>query len=144
MRPETPLVQWNHHNTIELQKGALQISWLLYQILSVQGAFQGTSIGSGKSHPASKSTAVGTAIANSHYRTCCLFALKLNIPGVLFVARRPSFTMTSSTTQTFAAVINVAITLSAFPKPSKLKNLLQPMFLAKPISNGCVTLYTWC
>ena len=136
MRPETPLVQWNHHNTIELQKGALQISWILYQSLNVQGAIRSTSIGSEKTLKVTRNTSADIVADSSR---CAIMARHRarTTRAALFAARQLFFTMTSSTTQTSAAVTNAATMLSSFP--NSLKSSIRPptRSQAKPISSVC-------
>ena len=139
MRSETPLVEWNHHKTSISQEGASQISWLLYQNLYVQGAFQGTSTGSEKILKGTKSIGVHSVADSS--RSAITITFLRTIHAALFVGGQPFSTTTTSTTQSSDA--SPASIRSVSPSSLKSNRLRQPRFSGSLISSVCVIPYIW-
>lgn len=125
-----------------LPERSARISWSLYQILSVQGAFQGTSIGSEKTLQAVKSISVHI-VADSSQCIIIGVCITKTIRVALFVARQLFFTMTTSTTQTFAVATKAVTILSVCPSSLRSRNPPQLILSASLTSKECVIPCIW-
>ena len=125
-----------------LPERSARISWSLYQILFVLGVFQSTSIGSEKTLQAVKNISVHIVVDSSQ---CIIIGMCITktIRVALFVARHLFFTMTSSTTQTFAVVTKAVTILSVCPSSLRLRSHPRLIFSASLTSKECAIPCIW-